>query len=337
MYRYAIIGFGGLGRVHLSNLNKLADEGYELLLTAICGTTAEKFKESVSLNLGDVDCSGIDISSCSFYDDYKELIDKEKPDFIVSAVPTFLHEEVAVYALSRGVNVFSEKPMALSIESCKRMIDAAKKNNAYLMIGQCLRFDSSFTKLKEYIQSAKFGKAYRAEFNRYSQTPLWTWNNWILDADKSGGCIIDMHIHDVDLINWLFGMPTHVHSVTTNSKVLRESIFTQYEMENGMIVLSSADWSMPQKFPFEARCLVNFEKACVVISGDTLKVYTDDEVITPNLENESYFYREMREFVSCITEKRQSNITSAESVMNSIKIAFAEAESAQLKKTIKIV
>ena len=136
MYRYAIIGFGGLGRVHLSNLNKLADEGYELLLTAICGTTAEKFKESVSLNLGDVDCSGIDISSCSFYDDYKELIDKEKPDFIVSAVPTFLHEEVAVYALSRGVNVFSEKPMALRVESCERMIDASKKNDAYLMRGQ---------------------------------------------------------------------------------------------------------------------------------------------------------------------------------------------------------
>ena len=307
--------------------------GYELLLTAICGTTAEKFKESVSLNLGDVDCSDIDISNCSFYDDYKELIDKENPDFIVSAVPTYLHKEVAVYALSHGINVFSEKPMALNVESCEEMIKASKNNNAFLMIGQCLRFDSSFVKLKEYVENKTFGKVNRAEFTRYSQTPLWTWNNWILKEDKSGGCIIDMHIHDVDLINWIFGTPKSIHSVMTENKVEAEAIFTQYEMKDGTVILSSADWSMPQKFPFEARCLVNFEKACVIIEGETLTVYTDDEIITPALEKESYFYKEIKEFLDCIIQRRCSSITSPESVVNSIKIALAEVESAKKKGT----
>ena len=336
MLKYAIIGFGGLGRVHLSNLNRLSKEGYDLNLVAICGTTAEKFKESVSLNLGDVDCSDIDISNCSFYDDYKELIDKENPDFIVSAVPTYLHKEVAVYALSHGINVFSEKPMALNVESCEEMIKASKNNNAFLMIGQCLRFDSAFVKLKEYVENTTFGRVSRAEFTRYSQTPLWTWNNWILKEDKSGGCIIDMHIHDVDLINWIFGTPKSIHSVMTENKVEAEAIFTQYEMKDGTLILSSADWSMPQKFPFEAKCLVNFEKATVVIKDNSVVVYTDNEVIEETFDGESYFYNEMKDFVECITKKCTSETTSTESILDTVKIVMAEVKSAKEKNTIYI-
>ena len=52
----------------------------------------------------------------------KELIEKEKPDFILSTLPTYMHEEVAVYALKQGVHVFSEKPMALDYESCLEMM-----------------------------------------------------------------------------------------------------------------------------------------------------------------------------------------------------------------------
>ena len=151
MYRYAIIGFGGLGKLHLGNLIKLEKERGDIKLCALCGADPESFKSNVKLNIGNVDISSIDFSSCGFYQDYKELIDKEKPDFILSTLPTYLHEEVAVYALSHGVHVFSEKPMALSAESCRNMIDTARKNNKALMIGQCLRFDPSYREIKKYI------------------------------------------------------------------------------------------------------------------------------------------------------------------------------------------
>ena len=107
--------------------------------------------------------------------------------------------------------------------------------------------------------------------------------------EKPGGCIVDMHIHDVDLVNWLFGVPKCVHSVMTENKVDAEAIFTQYEMQDGTIILSNADWSMPQKFPFEAKCLVNFEKATVVIKDNSVVVYTDNEVIEETFDGESYF------------------------------------------------
>ena len=115
-------------------------------------------------------------------------------------LPTYLHEEVAVYAMEKGLDVFSEKPMALTLDGCKHMLDAAEKLGRKLMIGQCLRFSPAFQKLKEYVATEKYGKAYSAEFIRYSQTPLWTWQNWILDPSKSGGCPWDMHVHDVDMM-----------------------------------------------------------------------------------------------------------------------------------------
>ncbi len=336
MYRYAIIGFGGLGRVHLANLDKINSERGDLSLCGICGTTKEKFCESVSINLGTTDCSHIDIANCNFYDDYKELIDKEKPDFVVSALPTYLHEEVAVYALSHGVHILSEKPMALSVESCERMIKASVENNVVLMVGQSCRFLPAVKKIKEYIEQGTFGKPCRADFSRYSQTPLWTWNNWILDPEMSGGCIVDMHVHDVDMINYLFGKPVSVHSVMTENKVPLESIFTQYILENGMIVTTGADWSLPQKFPFEDNYFVNFEKACAKIDGDKLIVYTDDEVIIPDIGTEESHLAEMREFVDCVVNNKPSTTIPTESVLMSIKVALAEKESAQTGKTVMI-
>ncbi len=328
MYKYAIIGFGGLGKLHLSNLVKLEKERGDFKLQAICGADEKSFKENVKLNLGTVDLSDINIEECHFYSEYKELIDNEKLDFIISTLPTYLHKEAAVYALNHGVHVFSEKPMALSVEDCEEMIKAAKDNDRKLMIGQCLRFDSAFRKLKEYVENKTFGDVYRAEFTRYSQTPLWTWNNWILDPEKSGGCILDMHIHDVDLINWIFGMPKSICSAITEKKLRREGIFTQYFYDD-LLVMSNADWSMPQSFPFEARCLVNFEKATVIIADGKLTVYKDDESFTEELDNEDYFVNEMKAFLGMVIDGEECEITSPESVMNSIKLAIWEINEAE--------
>ncbi|MBQ9975472.1 MAG: Gfo/Idh/MocA family oxidoreductase [Clostridia bacterium] len=334
MLRYAIIGFGGLGRVHLSNLEAINKERGDLSLCAICGTTAENFKKSVSLNLGTADVSGVDITNVNFYDDYKELIDVEKPDFVVTALPTYLHEEVAVYALDRGVHTFSEKPMALNLEQCQNMIDASEKSGAFLMIGQCARFQKTVQTVKGYIESGIYGEVYRAEFQRYSQTPMWTWNNWILDPELSGGCVIDMHIHDVDLVNYLFGIPETVRSVMTEKKVKRESVFSQYEMAGGAVILTRGDWSLPQKIPFSASALICFEKACVKMRSDGITVYTDDEIITPDITGEDSHVLEMREFLRCITEGVESEITSPRSVKESVRIALAEVESAETKKKV---
>lgn len=338
MYRYAIIGFGGLGKLHLTNLLRLELEKKKpLRLCAVCGTSKETVLKNVTLNLGTVDVSSLDFSRCGFYTDYKELIDKEKPDFIISALPTYLHEEVAVYALNQGIHVLSEKPMALTQNGCDRMMAAAKKNNKKLMIGQSARFSPVYIKLKEYVQKETFGKVCRYEFSRYSQTPTWTWNNWILDPALSGGCVMDMHIHDVDLINWIFGKPKSVYAIGTEKKLPLENVMTIYNYDD-FLVTGSADWSMPQKFPFCARSITNFERATAVITDGSLTVYTDTEVIVPEISSESNHYSEIKAFVEMlIGEKSCDDITTVESVRDSVCIALAEIESVKSGKEIMIV
>lgn len=334
MFTYAIIGFGGIARLHLSNLDKIAKKRKDFCLKAICGTTAEAFKKSTKINLGTVDVSEIDISNCNFYDDYKELIDKEKPDFILSALPTYLHEEVAIYALSRGIHVFSEKPMALTVEGCENMIRTAKENNVRLMIGHSQRFKPAFLKLKEYVDKGTYGKAYRAEFHRYSAMPKWTWNNWILNPELSGGCVFDFHIHDIDLIKWFFGMPKSLNTVITDRKVERESVHTQLYYD-GLTVLANADWSLPQSYPFDAHCMVNFDDATVVVEGDVLKVFTDDGIINPELSDEDCFMTQIKAFIAEVIDNKPCDIISCESICESVSLTIKEAESAEKNQRIE--
>ena len=328
MLKYAIIGFGGLGKLQLGNLLALEEERGDIKLCSICGADPESFKSNIKINIGTIDISKVDFSAVSFYQDYKELIDTEKPDFIIATLPTYLHEEVAYYALERGVSVFSEKPMALSLEGCDRMISAAKKNGGKLMIGHALRFDPIFRKIKEYVEDGTFGLPQRAEFSRYSATPTWTWNNWILDPALSGGCVLDLHVHDVDLIQWLFGVPDCLRSVMTNNKTERDSIFTQY-FYDGLFVTSAADWSMRRDFPFEARTIINFERATVTVIGGKLTVYTEDETIVPLLDGVSCYMHEMRAFVEWVVDGKPCDLISLESVRASMDIVFSEIESAE--------
>ena len=246
-----------------------------------------------------------------------------------------MHEEVAVYALKRGVHVFSEKPMALSAESCEKMIRASVMSGKKLMIGQCLRFDPVFREIKKYIDEKTYGKVCRAEFSRYSQLPTWTWNNWILDPRQSGGCILDMHIHDVDLINYFFGLPNSVSSVVTEKKAELEAVFTRYFYDD-FLVMASADWSLPQKFPFEQRCLINFERAAVSVADGKLTIYTDDDTITPTLSSDDCYMEEIRAFLALALDDTPCTINSLESVSKSISLALCEVESAKRCKTISL-
>ncbi len=239
MYKYAIIGLGGLGKLHLGNLLMLEKERGDISLVAICDKDPPT-ESSVKINLGTVDLGDIDFSRYHYYADYKDMFANEELDFVVSVLPTFIHDDVAVYALERGVSIFSEKPMALTLDGCDRMLEAAESSGKTLMIGQCLRFNASYRGVRDYIRSGEFGRCYRAEFFRYSPTPGWSKGGWLLDVSRSGGCAFDMHMHDVDMINWLFGMPSSLRSVVTEAKLELESIFTQY-FYDGLFVSAAND------------------------------------------------------------------------------------------------
>ena len=175
MLKYAIIGFGGLGKVHFGQTKAVAEVVGDVQLVAICDVEESRFIKQTATNLdgGDAD---LDLSGYRFYTDVNELLEKEQLDFVITALPTYLHEKIAVMAMEHGIHVFSEKPMALNCEQAETMIHKAKENNVQLMIGHCLRFWPEYVYLKKAIDSQKYGRVLRAEFTRQCATPIWSWN-----------------------------------------------------------------------------------------------------------------------------------------------------------------
>ena len=335
MKKFAIIGFGGLGKVHYENVAAVAKQVTDIKLVALCDVDKEAFYKQTETNISS-SAAKYDFSDCHLYHDAKEMFDKEELDFVITAVPTPMHELVAVMAMEKGIHVFSEKPMARTAEQAERMIEAAKKYHVKLMIGQCVRFGAAPTALKEMIVSEQYGKVIEAEFARKSATPIWSWQNWYMDEKQSGGAALDMHIHDVDFVNWLFGMPKAVSSVATNGKTKHDSIHTIYDYEDGKVIRTLGNWGLPQGYPFTSAFTVRFEKATVTfMNREGMKLYLEDgEPSQVELPQVNGYVNEVVEFIKCIDEDRESTINPPEESLRSLRIALAEKESADSGKKV---
>ena len=343
MLNYAIIGFGGLGKTHFGNYTDLCVSAGGVKLVAICDVDEKQFTTKTDTNLG-ADTTDLNLTGYNLYTDAKEMFEKEQLDFVITAVPTYLHEKIAVMAMERGIHVLSEKPMAINLEQAENMIKVAKENNVLLMIGQCVRYFKAYSALKEMIDSKRFGKVIKADFSRVSGTPIWGWENWYMDEEKSGGAALDLHIHDVDFINYAFGMPDSVSSVATHYKTKFDSIESVYYYGD-TIVTAKGEWGFPAtSYPFEAKFTVRFETATVEYKNDKLMLYEENgpcengkparELV---LRNTNGYLDEEIDFVFCvkgIKGQKESAVNPASSSILSLKLALAEKESALTGKRV---
>lgn len=335
MLKYAIIGFGGLGKVHFRAYPEVKEKSCtEVQLVALCDIRESVFTEQTATNLGGSNID-LDLSKFNIYNDVDDLLAKEELDFVVTALPTYLHEQIAVKIMKKGINVFSEKPMAINLEQAENMLKTSKEMNVKLMIGQCCRYGSGYKALKEIYDSKEYGNLIRADFWRLSPTPIWSWENWFCDATKSGGAALDLHVHDVDIINWIMGMPKSVTSFATNYKTGHDSIVTRYEYDD-KLVTCTGEWGCPSNsYPFNSGFFAKFEKATIERKAGKFMIYTEDgQKIEKQLESVNDYALEVIDFVDCIANNKASAINPPESVFNTTKIALAEKLSADMGEKV---
>ena len=321
MLKYAIIGFGGLGKVHFQNLLEIEKQRGDIELAAICNSDISSLNSSVALNTRTVEVDNVEFSKYGLYTDYKEMIEKENLDFVFITLPTYLHCEVSVYCMEKGLHVFCEKPMSLTLDECQKMIDTSLKTEKKLMIGHCLRFADEYVFLKDIIDSRKYGKAVKAEFYRMSPLPTWSYNNWLLDEKKSGGCVVDMAAHEIDLINWMFGKPEKICSVSSHNMASFESVFAICHYPD-LSVRINVDWGLHSSFKFRSGYSVTFENAHIERIGNKVTIYTDDGAKETVIKKSNSHMREATEFVEAIADNKPFNTADVLSVYESMKILF---------------
>ena len=209
------------------------------------------------------------------------------------------------------------------------LLEGADSMGVKFHVGQCLRFSHHVKVLKDAIDSGRYGKVIRAELNRISPLADWSRNNWLLDEKKSGGAALDMHIHDTDLVNYLFGLPSSVSSCCTNYKTDFECIDTVYHYPDGKLVTSIGDWGMPGCFKFEQSFTVRFEKATLVFKDDVLTLFNEDgEEQTLPKEEVNYYVEEVVDFLECIKENKTSEINDPRTALDALRVVLAEKKSA---------
>ena len=273
MLRAALIGFGGIAKSHRKAFANLEKQG---IATLVCAhdVKSEAFNKKISIN---IDSEAVEfVEHINFYTDLDEMFTKEQFDFVDICVPSFLHSKITCDVLRCGYHVMCEKPMALYFEDCLEMIRASEEMGKELMIGQCLRFYPAFDYIKEVIDDGRFGKVTGAYFSRISEPPVWGWENWFMDPKRSGGCITDLHIHDVDIIRYLFGEPKAVSCRASTSICVHDTVHTAFFYDDNAPITAVGDWSL-KGVPFRADCRIDFESATITFDKKALTVYPKNE------------------------------------------------------------
>jgi predicted dehydrogenase len=156
-------------------------------------------------------------------------------------LPTHLHYATALAALRAGKHVLVEKPIALDGRSADELVREGKASNRILMAGQVLRFIPAYRGLAEAVASGQYGAVRSALFRRRCAAPAWS--KWLGDADKSGGGVFDLLIHDVDFALMVFGVPDAVSATGYEDLPLgMDAIHATLYYENDFSVVITGGW-----------------------------------------------------------------------------------------------
>ena len=319
MLRFGLVGFGGIAKTHRKCIAMLEALGLGKLVCAY-DVDPEAFTRNVAIN---IDVEGASEEKLNLYTDLDEMLEKEDIDVINVCIPTYEHKDMTIKLLRRGYHVLCEKPMALNYADCLEMIAAARESGRELMIGQCVRFYPHTEYIKAAVDDGRFGKVIGAVLQRLSGPPVWGWHNWFMNPEKSGGCLTDMHVHDVDYVRYLFGEPDSVSCTASTSVSVYDSVHSNFHydsLDNAPIV-AIGDWSLSGT-KFSAPMRVNFERATVIYDGKVLTVYPKDggEQYEVELENYSGHFGEMRYFCDVIEGRCKNTRNPAESAATTIKL-----------------
>ena len=193
--KYALIG---CGRIAVNHIKALRNNGLELV--ALCDVCLENINTLLNKTAFRTDALR--------YADYKQMI-IEHPEIEIVAIATDsgLHAEIAMFCMEHRVNVIVEKPMAMSMQDAKKMIEKSEKMGVTFAVCHQNRFNIAVQKMRRAIENNRFGKlshgSINVRWNRnkayYEQAP-WR-GKWLSD----GGALMNQCIHGIDLLRWMLG------------------------------------------------------------------------------------------------------------------------------------
>lgn len=196
--RLAVIGGGNIGTLHLGNIQQLE----KVELAAMCDIRPER-AQAVGAAWG-----------CPAYSDYQALLADHICDAVLIATPHYFHTSIGIAALEAGYHVLVEKPISAHKADCERLIAAHKDKSLVFAAMFQQRTDPQYKKIKQLVDEGELGRFLRISWiitewfrtDAYYASGDWraTW------AGEGGGVLLNQCPHNLDLLQWICGMPTKV-------------------------------------------------------------------------------------------------------------------------------
>ncbi len=333
----AVAGLGFMGRTHVRAYQGARRDGLPCRLAAVCSDVPEQLAGLASRggNLGPRSADELlfDPSEVKGYERAEQLAADPNVDLVSVCTPTDTHVALASMMLKAGKHVLVEKPVAVTAAEVRRLAEVAAASKRLCVPGLCMRYWPGWDWLKERVVDRKFGHVRAASFTRLGSRPDWS-TDFYGNAARSGGALVDMHVHDADVILWLFGRPAEV--VSTGST---DHVTTLYRYSGRYApapVTAEGAWMKETGFPFRIRYTVEFEKATADwdLTRDPPLLLSRGGCTEPvPLPRESAYDREVWTMVQAVASGRTPPVTIDDALAAA---ELLEAEKESLEKGIPI-
>ena len=327
--RTLIIGLGRIGKIHLGNLQAID----EVEIVGICDPTDEAKVFSNKAGL-------------TFYQkDFTDVAGEVQADAIVICSPTDTHANYVSIAAKKGIDVFCEKPLDLSLEKVKQVLKTVNESKIKLMLGFNRRFDSEFQSVKEKIVKGHIGDIHTIKITSRDPSPPPI--NYI---KSSGGMFLDMTIHDFDMIRYLTNKKI-VEVYAKGDVLVNPEIATAGDIDTAIINLTFEDGSMAvidncrkAVYGYDQRVEV-FGSKGMVQSKNKFDKYTltySENGVTSALPQHFFLERyadaykkEINHFIDCIRHKKTPDVSGFDGLM-SLVLGLCAKESLNCNKPVLV-
>jgi len=326
--RVGLIGLGAMGRNHLRVLSDL--EGTEL--AAVC----------------DQDAGVVSAVSTKYsipgYASWDEMLDRERLDAAVVAVPTRFHMEAGLAALNHGLHVLVEKPIASNLEEGRRLVAAAASADRIFAVGHIERFNPAVRELQRRITAGEIGRMYQLHARRQGPFPA---------RIRDVGVVIDLATHDLDVMHHLAGSEVQRLYAETEQRIHtdHEDILNALlKFESGVLGVLQVNWLTPTKIRelsvlgergmfvcnYLTQELTHFKNADVAGAADAgrhPRVVTEGEAVSFPIKQAEPLRLELQSFVQAVRGEQPLEVD-GEAGLRALHLALALVKSASESRVI---
>ena len=296
MFKIGLVGAGIIGKSYSDIILKNTD----CEIAAVCDTALERAEEIAAFH------------NAKSFSDYKEMVEQTQLDAVILNLPHFLHCEAAVYFLQRNINVLLEKPMAMNVEECDRIIEAEKASSAKLAVGHLQRYFPAYREVKKILESKIYGNlSMITEVRNVNYLP--NRPKWFLDKNLSGGGIVmNFGAHTLDKIMYVtddsvqqayanLSNPISEDNIEINAQILMK-------LRSGVSV-NVTFCGCPGVGSYET--VFYFEKGVVRVGGGVMLSVSEDGEFLPAVNKGSEALAlQMDDFIKFLKDEKSDIVTS---------------------------